>query len=139
MTTITSRIDVQQAAPELYRAMRIVHVANQVVKYSCVYCPGMEIDIISPNFLTDLGLPPQLESLLDSLSEREAGVVSYTLTPTEGGTRFERSFEYRSPNLLFAILNALSLRARVEALDGSLSVASPENGGTVLEVRLPCG
>jgi signal transduction histidine kinase len=31
------------------------------------------------------------------------------------------------------------LRARVEALDGSLSVESPENGGTVLEVRLPCG
>ena len=31
------------------------------------------------------------------------------------------------------------LRARVEALDGSLRVASPEDAGTVLEVRLPCG
>ena len=31
------------------------------------------------------------------------------------------------------------LRARVEALDGSLSVESPDAGGTVLEVRLPCG
>jgi signal transduction histidine kinase len=31
------------------------------------------------------------------------------------------------------------LRARVEALDGSLRVESPAAGGTVLEVRLPCG
>jgi signal transduction histidine kinase len=31
------------------------------------------------------------------------------------------------------------LRARVEALDGSLRVQSPVGGGTVLEVMLPCG
>jgi signal transduction histidine kinase len=31
------------------------------------------------------------------------------------------------------------LRARVEALDGSLRVHSPAGEGTVLEVRLPCG
>jgi signal transduction histidine kinase len=31
------------------------------------------------------------------------------------------------------------LRARVEALDGSLHVASPRGEGTVVEVRLPCG
>ena len=31
------------------------------------------------------------------------------------------------------------LRARVEALDGSLRVSSPAAGGTVLEARLPCG
>ncbi len=31
------------------------------------------------------------------------------------------------------------LRARVEALDGILSVASPRGRGTVVEVRLPCG
>jgi signal transduction histidine kinase len=31
------------------------------------------------------------------------------------------------------------LRARVEALDGSLWVHSSEGAGTVLEVRLPCG
>jgi signal transduction histidine kinase len=30
------------------------------------------------------------------------------------------------------------LRARVEALDGSLHVESPHDGGTVLEARLPC-
>ncbi|MCW3069104.1 MAG: histidine kinase [Solirubrobacterales bacterium] len=31
------------------------------------------------------------------------------------------------------------LRARVEALDGALSVHSPGGGGTILEVRIPCG
>ena len=31
------------------------------------------------------------------------------------------------------------LRARVEALDGSLRVRSPDGDGTVVEVRLPCG
>ena len=31
------------------------------------------------------------------------------------------------------------LRARVEALDGNLSVESPDGDGTVLAVRLPCG
>ncbi len=31
------------------------------------------------------------------------------------------------------------LRARVEALDGTLRVQSPDAGGTVLEARLPCG
>jgi signal transduction histidine kinase len=31
------------------------------------------------------------------------------------------------------------LRARVEALDGTLEVRSPAGGGTTLEVRLPCG
>jgi signal transduction histidine kinase len=31
------------------------------------------------------------------------------------------------------------LRARVEALDGRLSLDSPTGGGTVVEVRIPCG
>jgi signal transduction histidine kinase len=31
------------------------------------------------------------------------------------------------------------LRARVEALDGTLSLDSPSGGGTVVEVRIPCG
>jgi signal transduction histidine kinase len=31
------------------------------------------------------------------------------------------------------------LRARVEALDGSMSLHSPEGGGTVVEVSIPCG
>jgi signal transduction histidine kinase len=31
------------------------------------------------------------------------------------------------------------LRARVEALDGSLRVQSPDGGGTIVEVSIPCG
>jgi signal transduction histidine kinase len=31
------------------------------------------------------------------------------------------------------------LRARVEALDGSLAVESPVGAGTLVEARLPCG
>jgi signal transduction histidine kinase len=32
----------------------------------------------------------------------------------------------------------VGLRARVEALDGTLDVESPESGGTVVKVRIPC-
>jgi signal transduction histidine kinase len=31
------------------------------------------------------------------------------------------------------------LRARVEALDGSMSLHSPQGGGTIVEVSIPCG
>jgi putative nucleotidyltransferase with HDIG domain len=51
-------------SPELGRATRIVHVANQLAKYSHVYCADMEIDIISPETLAGVGLPPQVEDLL---------------------------------------------------------------------------
>ena len=59
--------------------------------------------------------PDRLWRIAGRIGDREAGVVSYALSATASGTRFERSFEYRSPNLLFAILNALSIRGRVEA------------------------
>ncbi len=36
-------------------------------------------------------------------------------------------------------LGLAGLRARVEALDGSMRLESPHGGGTVVEVRLPCG
>jgi uncharacterized protein YndB with AHSA1/START domain len=45
---------------------------------------------------------------------RGAGVVTYTLASAGAGTRFEREFVYSSPNLLFALLNRLSIRAKVE-------------------------
>ncbi len=45
---------------------------------------------------------------------RNAGVITYSLTPTADGTRFEREFVYPSPNLLFALLNRISIKARVE-------------------------
>jgi len=41
--------------------------------------------------------------------------IVYTLTPTSGGTRFERDLTYRGPNLAFAVVNALKLRAVMEA------------------------
>jgi hypothetical protein len=46
---------------------------------------------------------------------RNAGVITYTLTALPEGTRFERDFVYPSPNLLFAALNRISIRDKVEA------------------------
>jgi len=46
---------------------------------------------------------------------RKAGVITYRLTPSGGGTRFDRELVYGSPNLLFLALNYLTIRARVEA------------------------
>jgi uncharacterized protein YndB with AHSA1/START domain len=37
--------------------------------------------------------------------------IVYTLTPKAGGTRFERDLVYRGPNLLFALFDALEIRA----------------------------
>jgi uncharacterized protein YndB with AHSA1/START domain len=45
---------------------------------------------------------------------RRAGAVTYTLTSVGTGTRFDREFVYGSPNLLFSVLNRVSLRAQVE-------------------------
>jgi len=41
--------------------------------------------------------------------------IVYTLTPTSSGTHFERELVYRGPNLLFAIVDALQIRAVMEA------------------------
>jgi len=43
------------------------------------------------------------------------GKVAYTLTATPGGTKFEREFVYKPPNALFALLDRLIVRRRVEA------------------------
>jgi uncharacterized protein YndB with AHSA1/START domain len=40
--------------------------------------------------------------------------IAYTLTPQGDGTRFRRELYYQGPNLLFAILNALQLKAVME-------------------------
>ena len=45
----------------------------------------------------------------------DGGIITYTLTPQNGGTRFEREFVYPSPNLLFRLLNWLIIRRRVTA------------------------
>ncbi len=49
------------------------------------------------------------------VGRRAGGVITYTLTPRDGGTFFEREFIYPLPNLVFAVLNALFIRRRVLA------------------------
>jgi uncharacterized protein YndB with AHSA1/START domain len=50
-----------------------------------------------------------------AIDGRPAGTVTYALTPTAHGTRFEREFTYRAPSLWFATLNTLFLRARIQS------------------------
>jgi uncharacterized protein YndB with AHSA1/START domain len=40
--------------------------------------------------------------------------IAYTLTPIDSGTRFRREMYYRGPNLLFALLNQVELKAQIE-------------------------
>lgn len=49
------------------------------------------------------------------IADGGSGKVSYRLTQVDGGTRFEREFEYARPNLLFALADRFSLRAKVTA------------------------
>jgi uncharacterized protein YndB with AHSA1/START domain len=44
-----------------------------------------------------------------------SGTITYTLTPADGGTRFERRFDYEMPNAFLAMLDALVLRRRIAA------------------------
>jgi len=46
---------------------------------------------------------------------RQAGTITYSLAREGAGTRFERELTYRSPNLLFGLLNRAYIRAQVEA------------------------
>jgi uncharacterized protein YndB with AHSA1/START domain len=43
------------------------------------------------------------------------GTVGYTLSPSPDGVFFEREFIYPAPNLLFAVLDALVIRRRIQA------------------------
>jgi uncharacterized protein YndB with AHSA1/START domain len=54
-------------------------------------------------------------SISGKIANGGSGKVSYRLTQVEGGTRFEREFEYARPNLLFALADWFSLRAKVTA------------------------
>lgn len=49
------------------------------------------------------------------VGRRAGGTITYTLTPRDGGTFFEREFVYPPPNLFFALLDGLFIRRRVEA------------------------
>jgi len=52
----------------------------------------------------------QIEGRIDG---RVAGFVTYTLSGQQGGTHFIRDFDYPSRSLLFALVNALMLHARI--------------------------
>jgi uncharacterized protein YndB with AHSA1/START domain len=43
------------------------------------------------------------------------GAITYTLTPHDGGTSFEREFTYEMNNPLLALLDRLILRSRIDA------------------------
>jgi uncharacterized protein YndB with AHSA1/START domain len=66
---------------------------------------------------------PQTWQIRGDVEGRDAGVITYTLSPVAEGTRFDREFVYDSPNLVFAALNRVSLRAQVEA-ESALAVAN---------------
>jgi uncharacterized protein YndB with AHSA1/START domain len=53
--------------------------------------------------------------IVGEVDGRQAGVVTYTLERAGMGTHFERELLYSSPNLLFALLNRLRVRARVQS------------------------
>ncbi len=61
---------------------------------------------------------PEKWTIDGTIEGRPAGTVSYALAPGtngNGGTEFERTFTYRSPTLWFALLNAVLLRAKIQA------------------------
>lgn len=59
--------------------------------------------------------PGRLWRIEGTIDDHVAGVVTYTLEDRAGGTHFVRRFEYPSRTLLFALVNAITLRERVEA------------------------
>jgi len=61
---------------------------------------------------TSIAVDPPLRWEFAGRGEGGGGAhIVYTLAPTAGGTRFERDLLYRGPNLLFALFDALEIRA----------------------------
>jgi hypothetical protein len=58
--------------------------------------------------------PPREWIIEGDIDGRNAGVIMYSLAAVAEGTRFERQLIYPSPNLLFAMLNRVTIRSRVE-------------------------
>lgn len=59
--------------------------------------------------------PPGKWTIEGKIGGEPAGAVTYSLTSTASGTRFERAFTYRAPSLWFVMLNWLVLRTRIQA------------------------
>ena len=49
------------------------------------------------------------------VGRNNGGTITYTLTPQNGGTYFEREFVYPRPNILFSLLDKVIVRRRVTA------------------------
>ncbi|WP_218509862.1 SRPBCC family protein [Variovorax sp. dw_308] len=59
--------------------------------------------------------PDRLWRIAGQINGRDAGIVSYSVAPIAGGgTHFVREFEYEAHSLLFAFLNAVTLRRQIE-------------------------
>lgn len=65
--------------------------------------------------------PPLEWRVEGEVNRRASGEVRYKLTPDGTGTRFERDFIYRTPNLLFLILDPIFIgpRMRAESAQGA--------------------
>ena len=72
--------------PDRRRTIYAVHVANQLVKYCHVYCEDMEIDIVPPQIMRELGLPQEVEKVLDDHTKRII-IRSATLGSDRPGAR----------------------------------------------------
>jgi len=59
--------------------------------------------------------PDKVWRIAGQINGRDSGTVSYTVAPNaSGGTQFVREFEYGAHSLLFAFLNAVTLRGQIE-------------------------
>ncbi|ALS63694.1 SRPBCC family protein [Pandoraea apista] len=65
--------------------------------------------------------PPLTWRIEGEINRRPSGEVRYKLTPDGTGTRFERDFIYRTPNLLFLVLDPIFIgpRMRAESAQGA--------------------
>ncbi|WP_427306834.1 SRPBCC family protein [Cupriavidus sp. H39] len=59
--------------------------------------------------------PPRTWVIEGVAAGHRVGTIIYRMTPSAERTRFEREFRYRSPTLLFALINRLTLREQVQA------------------------
>lgn len=58
--------------------------------------------------------PPERWVIAGEINGRHVGALTCALASAGAGTRFDRELVYASPNLLFAVLNRLSIRAKIE-------------------------
>jgi hypothetical protein len=65
--------------------------------------------------VTDCDPPRRWDIDGQIVGRSSGGIITYALTPVDGGTRFEREFVYMMPNALFSLFDRLIYRRRVQA------------------------